>query len=230
MVGLVGNKAPARFLFLRARILPQWAFLRRDGCFLATLEMVRRDRDTELAGKILDRLSGRRPNKGGRRSYGIDADGDPEIVTRPVSPELLSAILEEEQELKQLPVYERYREPRYAAELETAACDCPKCRAKRGEPVDDSEVWDDNDGDEDDFDESGVPPSLTNLMKMLDQFLGKLPPELAEKVNKAIAAGEDPVTAVDRIMGNAFPKRGLPARPKKEKVAKAPPPEQGSLF
>ncbi len=225
VAGLAGGKAPARFLFLRVRSLPQWAYQRRGGCFSAALELARRERDTELAGRILDRLSSRQRKERARRVYGVDADGDLEIATRPVSPELLSAIFEEERDLRKFPVYERYREPRYAAELETTACDCPKCRAKRGEPLDDDEVW-----DEDEEDDPAVPASFTGILKMLEQFLGNLPPELAQKVTKALAAGEDPITAIDRIMGHAFPKTELPAQPKKEKAAKAPPPEQGSLF
>jgi hypothetical protein len=213
--GLARGRANGQFLFLRARCLPPWAFLRHDGCCLAALELARQERDTDLAGKILDRLSG-------------DQRG------RPVPPELLSQILEEEQELKEIPVYQCYREPKYAAELESSPCDCPKCRARRGEPVDASAPWNDDEKDdfEDDFDDEDdfdqpAPPSA-NFMKRLEEVLGNLPPELAQQVKGAIAAGEDPVTAIHRVMGKVLPKPA--ASSQKEKAAKAPLPEQGSLF
>jgi hypothetical protein len=138
--------------------------------------------------------------------------------------------------LKEIPVYERYREPKYAAELGSSPCDCPKCRARRGEPVDDSDPCNDDEDDfEDDFDDEDdsdqpAPPSFQNFMKTLEEILGKLPPALAQQVTDAIVAGEDPVTAISRVMGKAFPKPGSPASSQKGKAAKAPLPEQGSLF
>ncbi len=213
--GLAGGRANARFLFLRARCLPRWAFLRQQGCYLAALELARRERDTDLAGKILDRLSG-------------DQRG------RSVPPELLSQILEEEQELKEIPVSQRYREPKYAAELESSPCDCPKCRAQRGEPVDTSAPWNDDEDDfEDDSDDEDefyqpAPPFFENIMKAIEEILGQLPPELAQQVTGAIAAGEDPIAAMDRVMGKALPKPA--ASSQKAKAVKAPLPGQGSLF
>jgi hypothetical protein len=235
-LGLATGGANARFLFLRARALPLWAFLRQEGCFAAALELARRERDSELAGKILDWLSGDRPDGRRSRAYKPRA-GNLQIASRPAPPELLSQILEEEQALKQFPAYEHYREPKYAAEFETAACDCPKCRARRGEPVEDGEEWDEDDEDEsedgfddaDDFDQA-APPSMRNLMKRLEKFLGKLPPEVALQVTDAVADGEDPLTALDRILGKTSPKPGSPVSAKAGKPAKAPVPEQGRLF
>ena len=234
--GLAGGGANARFLFLRARSLPQWAFLRQDGCFTAALELARRERDTELAGKILDRLSGNGQGGRKRRDYRSQID-NMEIARRPVPPELLSEILEEEQESKQFPVYERYREPKYSTELGSAPCDCPKCRARRGEPVDDDDEWDEEDEDEseDDFDDEDdfdlpAPPAFEKLMKRFEEFLSTLPPEIALQVTHAIADGVDPVTALDRILGKTSSKPGSPVSAKAGKAAKAPVPEQRRLF
>lgn len=151
-----------------------------------------------------------------------------------MAPELLSQILEEEQELKEIPVSQRYREPKYAAELESSPCDCPKCRAQRGEPVDAGDPWNDDEDDfEDDSDDEDefyqpAPPFFENVMKAIEEILGKLPPELAQQVMGAIAAGEDPIAAMDRVMGKAFPKPA--ASSQKARAAKAPLPGQGSLF
>ncbi len=201
--GLAGGTANARFLFLRGRCLPRWASLRQDGCCLAALELARRERDTELAGKILDRLNG------GQRG-------------RPVPPELLSQILEEEQELKEIPVYQRYREPKYAEELKSSA------------QVANSDPWNDDEDDiEDDFDDEHdfdqPPPGFfKKFMKKFEEILGELPPQLAQQVTRDIAAGEDPITAMDRVMGTAL--RQPAGSPQRGRAAKTPLPGQGSLF
>jgi hypothetical protein len=238
-VGLAGGRANARFLFLRARSIPQFAAMRRNGCFTAALELARQERNTELAGKILDQLSGE-PSKGSKPSrYRWTAAEDSEIASRPVSPELLSRILEEEKELEQYPISKGYRRPKYATALDPPLCDCLTCRASRGELVDDSDMWDDEDDDDfedddedsDDFDEV-EPPSLKNLTTVLAEFLSTLPQKMAKKVTSALAAGEDPGTAIDRIAGKEFPGPGSPAPSKNKRgtAARFPPPGQGSLF
>jgi hypothetical protein len=103
--------------------------------------------------------------------------------------------------------------------------------------VEDGEEWDEDDEDEsedgfddaDDFDQA-APPSMRNLMKRLEKFLGKLPPEVALQVTDAVADGEDPLTALDRILGKTSPKPGSPVSAKAGKAAKAPVPEQRRLF
>jgi tetratricopeptide (TPR) repeat protein len=233
-VGLARGKADARFLFLRARCLPPFAALRRDGCFTAALELARRERNTELAGKILDRLSGDRSNGNARRGYGRSLGDDPRIASSPVSPELLSQIIEEEKALEQFPLYGSYRRPKYAPALGPSRCDCPNCRAQRGEAIDDSEAWDDEDEDDfadDDEIEEGPPPSLEQMAEMLDEFMGSLPPAMAQAVasqlKKAMAAGEDPFTTLERIVNREALRPRQPARPgKTDKVL----PKQGSLF
>jgi hypothetical protein len=242
--GLASGSANARFLFLRARSLPPWASVRRNGCLTAALELARRERNTELAGTILDHLHGKQPSERGRLRWGADQrDGlrddpgdDPRIASRQVSPELLSKILEEERQLKQFPVFGSYRDPKYASEFDPLLCDCPKCRANRGEFPDEDDALDedDEDEDEDEFDDDEFdeppPPLSRKAIEMLEGFLGNLPPAVARRVIRAIANGEEPISAIDRIMNKEFPKRAIPASPNKEKTAKAKPPAQGSLF
>jgi hypothetical protein len=67
-------------------------------------------------------------------------------------------------------------------------------------------------------------------MKIFEEFIDKFPPALAQQAKKDIAAGESPITVIERIKGNMPPKAELPRNPKKERVARVPPPEQGSLF
>jgi hypothetical protein len=236
--GLAKGGANAEFLFLRARALPPWASFRREGCITASLELARRERNTGLAGRILDHLNG--TNENGRKRWrpGADMGDDPGIASRAVSPELLGKILEEEQAMKQFPGNNSGKDPKYAVDLGYARCDCPKCRARRGqtnkggyEYVDDDED-DFEDEDDDEFDGPPVsfPNFAKNIMKIFEEFIGKLPPELAQQVRKDIAAGESPITAIERIKGKMLPKAGLPPTSKREKAAKAAPPEQGSLF
>ncbi len=238
-VGLGKGQANAGFLFLRARSLPRWAFARRSGCFTASLELARRERNTELAGRILDALNPPQPDQDKRLS--LSYFDDAKIASRAVSQELLDLILEEEKQFEQFPIVEGYRKPKYAEELNPKLCDCPKCRAKRGEGVDagtflddDDDDWeDDEDFDDDEFD-GPIPALSMKLTEMLVNFLGKLPPEVATKVKAALAAGEDPITAIERIMKQELPKGNSSASSNFEKKGRAakipPPPEQGSLF
>jgi tetratricopeptide (TPR) repeat protein len=245
--GLAKGGANAEFLFLRARSLPLWASLRREGCITASLELARRDRNTGLAGRILDHLNGKTENERKRWRPESEMGGDPAIASRAVSPELLGKILEEEQTLQQFPGYNIDQEPKYAEELGDSSCDCPNCRARRGEPVEEGEFFyedDEDDFDEgDDFDEDeegfdgAPPPPLKQMAEQIKQLLGSLPPPLAlamaKRLNNAIDAGQSPIDAIQTIMSLAMPTPGSPASSqnnKKLKAAKLPPPEQGSLF
>jgi len=239
--GLATGSANAEFLLLRARSLPWWASVRREGCLMASLELARRERNTELAGRILDCLNRKQDGRGWREG-GAYLNSDPAIASRPVSPVLLGKILEEEQALKQVPGDKPGKDPKYAEDLDDSLCDCPECRAKRGELLDDDELLDEDDegdfDDEDDFDEdedgfdAAAPPSLNGLAKIMSQILASMPPAQAQVVvqqlKQAMEDGEDVFSAVERIMGKAMPPPQLPGRPKK--ATKAPPPEQGSLF
>jgi len=68
---------------------------------------------------------------------------------------------------------------------------------------------------------------------MLKGLLRDMPPEIAQKVKDAMAAGEDPFYAIQRILKSENAKKDSSAPPiieKKAKTAKLPPPDQGSLF
>lgn len=225
--GLAKGGANAEFLFLRARTLPQWASLQREGCLTASLEVARRERNTRLAGRILDYLS--RKQQDGRRGSMSNMDVDPKIASRPVSPELLRKILEEEQTLKPFPGHKPNLEPKYAEDLDYVLCDCPKCRAKRGEPMEDGHEYVDD--EEDDFVGSGTSP-MPDFIKGIAKLMGLS--DVAEKeLKKAFSRGENPKIALDRILGERRSQPELPAssRSKKDdKTTKASPPEQGSLF
>jgi hypothetical protein len=195
--GMALGDANARFLFLRARALPGWMNTRWRACLEAGLELARRGRDSELVGKILDGLSGRLRQG---------------ALTDSVSSELLSRILEEELQLKKFPSVPRDDRPRYAALLTSRAagdCDCPRCRANRGEPVDD---WDEDDEDifdveDEDFDDSlpgGIPGMLAAIIE-------SLPPTERQRILKAIDAGKDPfkvLETVEQAVRKALPDLG----------------------
>jgi hypothetical protein len=246
VAGLSGGMANARFLFLRARAVPAWAFSQRDGCFAAALELARRERDSELTGKILDELSG-----GARLGNGAISYRAEEMASRSVSRELLSEILEEERGAKKFPDQRKRKSPRYAAKLNSSEieCDCPVCRAKRGELLDDSDDWDEEEDEEnddwdeeedeenDDWDEPNEAdvrgPFSNRILKGIEKILDALAPGLARKAREAIAAGENPIGVVDRTIAKAFPKEesaAAPGKSKKRKSADFPRPEQGSLF
>jgi len=238
VAGLSGGMANARFLFLRARAVPAWAFSQRDGCFAAALELARRERDSELTGKILDELSG-----GARLGNGAISYRAEEMASRSVSRELLSEILEEERGAKKFPDQRNPESPGYAAKLKSTEieCDCPDCRARRGEPLDDSDDWDDEVDEEDEEgedweeqNEADIRGIFSNsVLNELDKILDALEPGLARKAREAIAAGENPLRVLDRMVAKASPKGESAAasgKSKKRKAARFPRPEQGSLF
>ena len=233
--GLAKGGANAEFLFLRARSLPQWASLQAEGCLTASLDLARRERNTGLAGRILDCLS--RKQRDGRGGAISNMDVDPKIASRPISPELLGKILEEEQTLERFPGYKPNLEPKYAEDLGYTLCDCPKCRAKRGEPVKDDDGFDDKDefdgefDDEDDFVGPGTSP-IPDFLKGIAKLMG-LPDAALKELKKAFARGENPKIALDRILGErrSQPEFSASSKSKKnDKATNASPPEQGSLF
>ncbi|MGA2170788.1 MAG: hypothetical protein ABSG62_21590 [Terracidiphilus sp.] len=229
--GLASGSANAEFLFLRARSLPLQASFRREGCITASLELARRERNTVLAGRILDHLNGKKENERKRWRLGSGMGDDPGIASRAVSPELLGKILEEEQALKPFPGYNSGKDPKYAEELGYSLCDCPKCRARRGEANKDGYEY----VDDDDFDDEGgfVGPGTSSnpdFVKGIGKLMG-LSDAAVKELKKAYASGEDPKTALDRILGERLSPPESPASSKKnEKFAKAVPAEQGSLF
>jgi hypothetical protein len=224
-VGLARGTADARFLFLRGRVLPDWRPQRQEGCFTAALEIARRERNLELAGNILDEM---RENDDG--FWGADFLDDA-TANRPVPAELLKQILEGERAEKQFPVYERSSPVEYSSKLRRRDCDCPDCRARRGETP--SEWGEDDGGDQDqnEFAEP-LPAVLSRALEEFEQFLDRLPPRIARKVEEAIARGEPPEIAVPRIFKNLPPEMRPPAPGGKTKkgTGTLPSPAQGNLF
>ncbi|HEV2134624.1 MAG TPA: hypothetical protein VGR47_10175 [Terracidiphilus sp.] len=185
--GLALGTANARFLFLRARALPTWMDTRREGCLCAALELARRERDSELAGKILDRFNG---------WFG------PGEKTNFHPPELLSAIIEEELKFTKFPRSPGDDRPRYGAQLASASagkCDCPKCRTKRGEPAGDWDEDDWDDDEEDDLDDVFGPAFEKAIPGALAAIVGTLPFAAQQRILNAIEAGEDPLKILETI-------------------------------
>ncbi|MHB8301763.1 MAG: hypothetical protein ACYDC6_02830 [Acidobacteriaceae bacterium] len=225
--GLATGAADARFLFLRGRSLPQWASERREGCFSAALELARRERNTELAGKVLDQLGGQRKHMFGSYAF-IDT---PNTASRPMPAELLQQTLEEERKEKSFPFTGRSRPPRYASNLAPSPT-YPGNSSRRGGAVDffDDEDDFDEDDDEDDFDD-GPFADFENAERLLKILFGSLTPEMKRQLKDAMERGEACDTATARIIGDAAGKRG-PLRPQKKagKAARLPNPGQGDLF
>ena len=218
-VGLAQGMADARFLFLRGRVLPPWQGQRREGCFLAALELARRGRNLELTGKILDRMRG---DDG--CYWGADFLGDPSTANGPLAPELLSEILKEELAENEFPVPGRSRPPKYVSKLGPQGCDCANCRAERGETASDWGEADDG-GDRNPTDFANEPPG--NFSKVLDQFeqiLDMLSPRIAREQQQAIVPGAPPKIVAPGI-GSLRP-GGKSKKPMKN----LPSPEQGELF
>ena len=231
-VGLANGAADARFLFLRGRALPPWPAQRREGCLSAALEIARRERNMELAGKILDQM-----RNNDDRYWGVGFLDDSASANRPMAPDLLKEILEEERAEQQLPVPGRSHPPKYGSKLGPPDCDCPNCRARRGEPEsdwgdDDEDDWNENDFAEDDeLDEESL-ATFSQTLNRFEDFLDALPPRIARKVEEAIARGEPPEVAASRIFGNLSPEMqpSRPDRKAKKRTGKLPSPEQRSLF
>jgi hypothetical protein len=226
-VGLAQGTADARFLFLRARVLPDWCPQRQEGCFTAALELARRERNLELAGNILDEM-----RQNDDRFWGADFL-DEATANRPVPAELLKQILVEERAERQFPAYERSSPVEYGSKLRRRNCDCPACRARRGETPSE---WGEDDGEDQDQNEFAEPPSaaLSRALEQFEQFLDRLTPQIARKVEEAIARGEPPEIAVPKIFRNVPPQMRPSAPGGKTKTKKAtgtvPSPTQGNLF
>ena len=97
--GMARGGADARFLFLRARSLPPWAAERRYSCLTAALELARRERDTELAARLLDALDEHMKKRFGPEDF-FDELG-PEGYAMEAG--RLAKLLEEERAAKRFP-------------------------------------------------------------------------------------------------------------------------------
>jgi hypothetical protein len=230
--GLAKGAADARFLFLRGRVLAPWQPERREGCFLAALELARRERNMELAAKILDQM-----REDDDRYWGAGFLDDFASANRPLAPDLLSEILQEERAEKKFPVLGRSHAPKYGSKLGPVGCDCPNCRARRGETASDwsehdEDDWKENDFAEDDEVDDDSLATFSQTLNQFEQFLDTLPPRLARKVEESIARGELPEIAIPKIFGKLSPEMQPfgPDRKAKKRSGKLPSPEQGDLF
>jgi hypothetical protein len=187
--GLARGGADARFLFLRARALPPSASERRYHCLSAALALARRERNTHLAGKLLDELRGHP-----RDMFRLDESMD-EIARERYSlePELVNEVLEEERAEKQFPVPGRSALPRHVRERETKEWNSPKSRRRR------AALDQDNDFAE------------------LQELLENMPPEIAREVNTAIERGASPEQILRQLScSEDSPERGSPWHPRED--------------
>jgi hypothetical protein len=219
-VGLAQGTADARFLFLRGQVLPPWQAERREGCFLAALELARRDRNLELTGKIIDQV---RRNEG--RYRGADFLGDPVTASGPVAPDLLSEILKEERAENEFPVPGRSQLPKYVSKLGPENCDCAHCRAEREDTASD---WGEEDKGDDrnptDFAEE-PPGTFSEALDRFAEILDMLSTRIAREQEEAIVPAVRPEVVATGMFGSLRPDERS-----KKPLKNLPSPEQGELF
>jgi len=208
--GMARGGADSRFLFLRARALPLWATERRYHCLCVALELARRERNPELAGRVLDQLRGYPTNMFGSDDFldGLEYDGFS------VKPELLNEVLEEERKKKQFPIAEPNARPRYVHEGQVEERDSPRSRRRRND-------FDEQQMDAEDFAE-------------LEELMEVLPPEFVSQVLEGLARGKSPEEIMEKLLLECNKPEGKLPRgvheTKQKKSLKSPPLEQGSLF
>src|SRR5271157_276843 len=209
VAGMARGGADSRFLLLRARALPLWATERRYHCLCVALELGRRERNTELAGRVLDQLRDHPTNMFGPDDFLDEVAYDGFSV----KPELLTEVLDEGRKEKQFPIARRDALPSYVREREMEERDSAKSR-RRQDDFDEQEI------DEEDFAE-------------LEELMEVLPPEFVSQVLGALARGENPEQIMAKMLFECKPEGELPRglhETKHKKPVKSPRPEQGSLF
>jgi hypothetical protein len=109
-----GPEGQARFLYLRARGLPPGD--RRAECLRAASELARRQRDSDLLNRI-----------GEWRDEEMDwLDGPPDANATKIGAEEIARVVEREAKERGY--------PKWAPDVpEEEVCQCPECRARRGE-------------------------------------------------------------------------------------------------
>jgi hypothetical protein len=209
--GLATGTADARFLFQRALALPVWATERRRRCLAGALELARRERDTDLAGRILHLL---RDFAGTLFAPDGVPDDEEEVVgdsSHRLKPETLNQVLAEERAATQYP---RVPPPaklrqRYQAEEdeeEVPACDCPSCRRRKALDNNGKEESEDDEGFEEEEDDPFE--GLDGLDPELKETLDFLPEELFQQALEALKRGESPEQILGRILfGKNAPSR-----------------------
>jgi hypothetical protein len=118
-----GGASQGRFLFLRARALPDSEYERQDACFGAAAELARRQRDLDL----LDRI-------GKSREAGLDEFDPSEKTAVAMSTEQIERVVQRENSQRAYPKSSPGRS-------RPGRCDCPVCRGQRGEAPDDFEEF-----------------------------------------------------------------------------------------
>jgi hypothetical protein len=210
VAGMARGGADSRFLFLRARALPLWVTERRYHCLCVALELARRERNPELAGRVLDQLRGYPTNMFGSDDFLVELGYDGFSV----KPELLNEVLEEERKEKQFPIAEPNALLRYVRERQVEERDSPKSRRWQ-------EDFDEQQMDAEDFAE-------------LEELMEVLPPEFVRQVLEGIARGKSPEEIVGKLLFERNKPEGELSRSvhetKQKKSLKSPPLEQGSLF
>ncbi len=154
----------ARFLLLRARSLPAFAFRRRRQCLDAAAWLARRQRRMDLLEEVIDFLHGRaEPGRGRSPWYEPLAEPD-----RSTTREEVDSVIQREIEQRKYPA-----QP--SAEDRYDQCDCPACRRRRGE-IEGSDP--ENLLEIEEMLESGFPAGMLPdiLMPLLEEVLGQARP------------------------------------------------------
>jgi hypothetical protein len=194
-----------RFLLLRARSLPAFEEARRNICLAAAAELARRQRDTRLLDEIIE-------VRRRRRTAWDEPLGEENLS---MSSGQLERLLEEERKARTYPD-RPLRRTVLPGDYDglPGLCQCPKCRASRGE-LDEGAGFEDLDDGE------------SALFEVLESVASKLP------------GSRIPVKDLFRSLGlDAWSKentrgRSRKAEPKSSVAAKKSrpiPPEQGELF
>jgi hypothetical protein len=235
VAGMAHGGADARFLFLRARALPPWASERRYDCLCAALELARRERNTDLVGKLLDELCG----LPGNMFESDDFPGEVGPESYSMEPGFLNEVLEYERAAKQFPA-----------------------PGKSSKSRDEFDQWDKVVDEEDfaDFEDlfANMPPELARELtkaialgaspeeilkgvfsrsswnRELEKLFEFLPPELLRKMKKVMALGATPEDILEEMeevsLGDDSMTAGIQSGVQKKEEAGTPPPRQGSLF
>jgi hypothetical protein len=201
--GMKAGAADARFLFLRARALPAWAPERSFDCLLAARELARRDREMELAGRVLDYLESH-PAAG----FGLDDDdlasGSDGFSMKPGR---LQEIVDEERGNDAYPESMPSRTPAYVEERNPRQSKLPGRRGRDG----------------------FLPDEKDDAIDELRELLENAPPEIRQQAFKALERGENAIDILLGLLMDHVPP-DAPAGARKERPPKLPAPEQGSLF
>lgn len=211
--GLVKGNSPGRFLFMRAKALPSYTPYRREKCLTLAIQLARQQRDMELVKEAVDylqisdlnRLSG-----SGLRPQGHTPGDSSALMAE------LEEVLRQEKEAENYPKVRADDFYSSADRNPADDCNCPVCRARRGEPWPgsydddfdselDEDLLDDADTGTDDSDEADEDedhqevwieegePSEDDVLEAFG-FAGDLPPKLKrllmEFVSKYGQAGE----------------------------------------